>query len=833
MPQKVLRFSGINRSVNEFQNSGACEELINLRPNASGGFRVVKEKEIYMKDADIKYFYEHSFGDTRNEIIVHVYGGVYWLKGGDKICIVETNSNNITLSHVNDVLVVYIEDENKQYAFKFKDTEYEKYYAAPIRLYASIDYRSDNSKVKQVSAAFDLNPMYDATERFDISQFEEYMGSVMSLFREIHRNGLCGVSVVGATYELEDGIEVWASAFVLANSQKSGIKDALKFSVVDRKNCIEARGPKDVHYLVHVTGEDKIEGVKKINVYASRPKSRYSFEFDGTVTEEGVTIQQASLVEVPLDELSLDGELMYYQGSIDPNHTTKGLHLNFSEKTLAGDVMPVTAGAIERIGPNIALNNRFHYFNSNVYHIIQTPSISEQLQERDTFSHWTCFVKFETGWRLVNRIYGMDVEKEQDFIYPMTGIKQLVFIKGHYIEGTGTFIQDYSDCFIVDMKDSSAYNYSHAFGVIPTVTVLSDKFLDELMNDDRSWEYAKKNGFAKQIFLRKETNAINVSLRQNPFAFSLKASYSFSGKIKDIVPSYIPISEVQISQFPVTVFTSNGIFALEQGDDDVLYETIDPQQPYIIDGKAKTTPLGSFFTSSGNLYLMSGRKVVDVSFPLDGKIDINLRGLDSYKTLCNNTVYLNDYLSNQDFSDFVTSSSLTYDQLHNELIIGSGDEAIPYSYVLNLDTKLYHKVPMRFLENSSSNRYSIVEQGGILNIVNMYDESSKDVPILLQSRPFQLETFHSHIQRLILLADADLSGDKQNLRLAVFGSDDLKNWKCIIASQKMNVALRQIRTNKSPKSYRDYVILITGTVSTDTDLADFIADYTVVNRRLG
>ena len=43
MPQKVLKFTGINRQVNEFQSNGACEELINLR-SVNGGLRVIKPK---------------------------------------------------------------------------------------------------------------------------------------------------------------------------------------------------------------------------------------------------------------------------------------------------------------------------------------------------------------------------------------------------------------------------------------------------------------------------------------------------------------------------------------------------------------------------------------------------------------------------------------------------------------------------------------------------------------------------------------------------------------------------------------------------------------------
>jgi hypothetical protein len=61
MPQKVLRFTGINRKVNEFQSSGACEELINLRPTSTG-LEVVRPKKLKFEGVDYDV-YNHTFAD--------------------------------------------------------------------------------------------------------------------------------------------------------------------------------------------------------------------------------------------------------------------------------------------------------------------------------------------------------------------------------------------------------------------------------------------------------------------------------------------------------------------------------------------------------------------------------------------------------------------------------------------------------------------------------------------------------------------------------------------------------------------------------------------------
>jgi hypothetical protein len=316
--------------------------------------------------------------------------------------------------------------------------------------------------------------------------------------------------------------------------------------------------------------------------------------------------------------------------------------------------------------------------------------------------------------------------------------------------------------------------------------------------------------------------------------FPVQYSYSFGGEIKDLATSYLPISSTQIGQYPLTVFTTTGIYALEQGSGSVLYGNIVPLQPMAIEGKATSSPIGTFFISSKGLYLLSGREAVNLSYVLNGDRELTLRDNEAYKKLCfdkkGNFHDFSLFVSSQDFEDFIEGAELTYDQLQNELYISKSD--VNYSYVLNINTKAYHKVSKKYIGARNASRLVIEVEGDSMNVVDLHSEDNSVQPILLQSRPFSLEAFYTHIQRLILMVDAKLETG-HNLCFSVFGSDNLHDWKCIISSQKQNTILRHIRTNRAAKSYKDYVILISGLVSTDTDLSDIIADYTVVSRRLG
>ena len=127
MPQKVLKFTGINRKVNEYQNSGACEELINLRPEVGGGHKIIKPKNAIRSNVPYSAFYEHSFGDTYNHIAVSG-SSLLWINSpeGEKK-IVDLASADVSFSSAGNILVVYCRDKKKQYAYKFLDKEYKDF----------------------------------------------------------------------------------------------------------------------------------------------------------------------------------------------------------------------------------------------------------------------------------------------------------------------------------------------------------------------------------------------------------------------------------------------------------------------------------------------------------------------------------------------------------------------------------------------------------------------------------------------------------------------------------------------------------------------------------
>jgi hypothetical protein len=806
MPQKVIKLKGINRAINEFQTSGECEELINLRPTSSG-ISIVRSKSVIAKNkSGFKKIIEHSFGSHSNLIAITHYGVLWIDKEGNTLQSISGASAK-DICYSGDMILVNNVGESQQ-CFKFKDDQYSEYIL-----------NIPSPKISVTLSDFTATGSYIAPSIIDtIYEAKEALAYAYSDFYQKNPNGLAGPIVIGCTFELEGGAEIWSSAFTIIDPTKDVNYTHAKISATSLTTTVY--GAKEATLRFNLESFKQDPSIKNIKFYSSLPLASFDVE-----KSSGIFVA----MPVSNSSINIDGQPMYLIET-----KPYGGFFEFVLKTdssIAGnDLMPVTTGTIKRIGDAISYNNRFHFFNSGVYHVLQNPSLgvhsNRSLPAEDHYNNIKkaeLFVEINNGEEKIlvkgNNLYDIRVSETIDFIYPLGNIKQgyiYAYDEGNYASGSW---------YSVPLRDSSAYNYSCAI----------DFSLTEVMAKAPDGTVIENH--AQTILLNKEYDAINVSAQNNPFVFPVNNSYAVGGKIIDVATSYLPIGSTKVERYPISIFTSNGIFALGQGDKSVLYGKTTAVSPLVITGRAVPTPPGIFFISSNNLYVISEGEAIDVSEAFRGERETRLREIEAYKTLClnsgHNILYdFTDLVSAIDFKDFINNSVLVYDAFENELYISNKDQK--YSYVFNLDSKQFHKIPKRYSETQYPARYALESDiDNVINIVDLHNENdAESQPILLQSRPMSLEAFYTHIQRIIMLVDTGLV-DKQHLCFTVFGSNNLYDWDCIISAQKKDVTLRQIRTNKSAKSYKDYVILINGVVPTDTNISDIIADYTVVNRRLG
>lgn len=216
MPQKVIKFTGINRKVNEFQGSGACEELINLRPTIVGGHSVVRPKKAIESDIDYESIYEHSFGNTYNRIAVTHGGRIVWVNGNNSLITSDfIGDKSIEFSSAGNVLVIYSESKKEQRVFKFEDEEYKSFDVLTSTIEdVTVSYNVKSGVVSHTEI-FLNEDSYD-----NFSLMHERLNTAIVNFYNKYPEGLCGSSIIGCTYELDDGTEIWSTAFVLANVER-------------------------------------------------------------------------------------------------------------------------------------------------------------------------------------------------------------------------------------------------------------------------------------------------------------------------------------------------------------------------------------------------------------------------------------------------------------------------------------------------------------------------------------------------------------------------------------------------------------------------------------
>lgn len=814
MQRKVIKFKGINRSINEFQTSGECEELINLRPAVSG-LDVVKPKKV--KFSNIEYdVYNHSFGD------MSLFIGVL-PENVFEINLISDNGSITSIDSFNGKgpeyeiafvgnMIVFIHDKDMR-VYAYKNGKYVKTTAAV----------PDN-----IDVTYEVGIGYGYSEETSIessnpssNEFKEEVQKHWSaaLGQNSRAEETFGPVIVAFNFSLSDGTEFWTNKWIYFNPfLYLPIDDDGKHMIYYEDGDVKRftfRPYKPVFKIAQIakpeSGMDNM--VKSVNVYATRPI--FPYDIDSMYAKnDNVHSREIYASVTGMNESGITKQILYFQKSIPVSQLESGdvtFTLDFGNGQAGERMLEVDNGPVKRVGKMVSYNNRIHTFDSLAtlcsQSVVCMSNSNDAFYEREAYVYLDC--NNEQVVLKTTALVPVGTTNEVKTVYccyPDARAKKILI--GY---------PSSSSFSTIDLQPSSRYNYAWGEAKYPNNLVSPSSI--KTTNSHIA-----------------EPNAINVSSQYNPFAYPVGYSYSVDGRIIDLVTSYLPISATQIGQYPLTIFTTAGVYALEQGDGGTLYGNITPLQPLVSNGDMVTTPQGTFFISSKNVYLLSGRDSVNITQVLDGERDLRLRDNISYQKLCcSGSGHFADYssvLSSIDFKEFIDNAALAYDQLNNELYISSTLTDINYSYVYNLTTNTFHKVAKKYISSQHGSRYAIEVVGGSRNLVDMHSEDDGQQMILLQSRPMSLEVLYTHIQRLVLLADAGLSGT-QHLCVTVFASDNLYDWKCIISAQKQRTAFRQIRTNRAAKSYKDYVILISGYVSTDTDISDLIADYTVVNRRLG
>lgn len=271
------------------------------------------------------------------------------------------------------------------------------------------------------------------------------------------------------------------------------------------------------------------------------------------------------------------------------------------------------------------------------------------------------------------------------------------------------------------------------------------------------------------VISAREEAKIKVSALQNPFVFLNENTYVASSRVLGMATNTRPLSEGQFGQFPLYVFTVNGVYALHSGGGDTLYSNIVPvSQEIALPGTITPVTDAVFFLTSRGGFLISAAQIVPISPQLDAARPT--QNMQFWEKIITVTF---PEISDFNFQKLIKQRDITihHNYLHDEIILVSCQAG--YAFIFNLKSRSWHTVTYTFskIENSYPRLYGTIGN----KVYNISEENGEATPVLLLTRPIKFKTqqFKTLIRQILRCKITNFS----NAAFFIYVSNDAENFR--------------------------------------------------------
>lgn len=345
-------------------------------------------------------------------------------------------------------------------------------------------------------------------------------------------------------------------------------------------------------------------------------------------------------------------------------------------------------------------------------------------------------------------------------------------------------------------------------------------------------------------------NKLKVSNVSNPFYFPAKQTYTVSSRnIVAMATATTALSTGQFGQFPLYVFTGEGVFALSVGTGDIAYANSFSVTRDVCnnpDSIVSTDDAIVFSTDSG-LKILSGSTVRDISSDMDGYLPTVVDSSPIIKKIAGVGGF-SDKLSSTEFIYYLEEAKVGYNYEDKEVIVANRN--YPYSYVFNMQSGSWYKISAsinRFL-NSYPECLAVFSDYGVYNMHNGHRTVNK---ILLLTRPIKFGTLtHKRIvqsairgvirpsESLVYFRGETVKfRDQEILAFSkcgfyILGSNDAEHFILLSGREKIEDVRDLITKMNKTKAFKYFMIALVGGIRTDVALnyIEFMVDETYTNR---
>ena len=345
-------------------------------------------------------------------------------------------------------------------------------------------------------------------------------------------------------------------------------------------------------------------------------------------------------------------------------------------------------------------------------------------------------------------------------------------------------------------------------------------------------------------------NKLKVSNVSNPFYFPAKQTYTVSSRnIVAMATATTAMSTGQFGQFPLYVFTGEGVFALSVGTGDIAYANSFSVTRDVCnnpDSIVSTDDAIVFSTDSG-LKILSGSTVRDISSDMDGYLPTVVDSSPMIKKIAGVGGF-SDKLSSTEFIYYLEEAKVGYNYEDKEVIVANRN--YPYSYVFNMQSGSWYKISAsinRFL-NSYPECLAVFNDYGVYNMHNGHRTVNK---ILLLTRPIKFGTLtHKRIvqsairgvirpsESLVYFRGETVKfRDQEILAFSkcgfyILGSNDAEHFILLSGREKIEDVRDLITKMNKTKAFKYFMIALVGGIRTDVALnyIEFMVNETYTNR---
>lgn len=842
-------FKGIVRGTSAQNNAdGNCEEIINLRKKM-GAWRVVGEKRKMVEDVEYEQVFLHEYNNVKNYIgvkkitetgqdptgapVIVIKNKVIWFDlqtKEEKQIIYSIDGGDIELEHLNNILLIKTPTTIGKAIFNDG-----KYTASLLQLPDCPEFTINTNSIPVESDKIDIYYKRNWAGNYDSITFLEANETIKSLYGKMIASNpkyTEGYVMISIAYKLYDGTVTKPCPprlIYVGNETKPPELLTWEMEVKDDVTIM-----KDVSfegsisellispYIAELSEEYK-DIITGLVVYATIPirywdfdnmESQYLREFNGTGQSPIINENKDALSPKKLEFKDLEKQLFYEVASFNVSDGKKDIGTNrlvFDFKTInfnnieSNNTMPVDSSSyIDISGRMFIYNNRLHLFNLNY-----------------TFSksaHWAN----RWGWDWNYKYNVEDIADAQEVeatvaVY-LTGTD--LVIKMPYVL---YFKKDADEAYFLQkyfaFPDSRAYRVEIFYrkdniNYLATLNLVSSQAYNVSYYINHGGkvraERVDKTSITENLSYELNNNIL-VSDLSNPYNFPPQHSYRVDGNIINIAVSSEQISSSQIGQFPLYVFTTQGIYAMQLGEGEVLYSNLIPisAEVAVAGSSVLQTRYGIVFVTKTGLKLIAGREVVDISQAIAGNPDISMQECETFGRVSEvvRGYDIRPYFSSVPFQDYIKEASLGYDINENEIIVSNPNYS--YSYVYNLDEKTWHKITEVF---TFFDKHLALRKGeGNLDLCDIREEISSDRLVHLQTRPLLFNTA-AFKQIYHAVARGEFKPAENRIHLAyMLASNDLSKWTCM-AVRKTEINAPHISLPRAHQSFRYFSFIVGGYV---------------------